>query len=123
MSQTTNFHPEIAALCAAIDAGHDAALVDLADAMEEAGDVRAAGVRSAGPASPSSEPGGWIWKRSLSCVGGMPTVQSEVLSQAIYDALTGGRVHRKGGRGRLPSRIYPSRSAAFVALAEALAAK
>lgn len=59
----TTMTPTIAALCAALDAGDDPVLPILADALEEAGDPRAAGLRRCVGRSPARMGGGlwWIW--------------------------------------------------------------
>jgi hypothetical protein len=85
---------DIASLCAAIDAGDAACLPILADALEEAGDPRAAGLRR------SKRPGcsvghysdyGWYYSYVVGC-GGIT-----------------------------PPTYYPTRHEAFLALAAALA--
>lgn len=85
---------DIAALCAAIDAGDDTAVSPLADAMEEAGDPRAAGLRLRHRSELKRSPKGtWYW---------LPP---------------------SWGSDWIPERLrygHPSRSAAFLALAEAL---
>lgn len=114
--------PDITALCAALDAGDDSALGPLADALEEAGDPRAAGMPPAIDAWRDTRPDwndgpdetrwGWWEECDDSHAGGW--AQYAILTRSEFAALPGqeSRPHWKG---------YPSRSAAYLALAEALA--
>jgi hypothetical protein len=124
---TTALTPDVLSLLAAIDDDDDSALPILADALEEAGDVRAEGVRwvtdlDVEPTS-VTPPQRWLWVR-----GDEQTVaRCDTLVPVIFDRLTGGeeRLLPRGIIGGLaarlvPDREYPSRSAAFMALAEAL---
>ena len=109
----------IAALRAAIDAGDDSALPILADAMEEAGEGRlAAGLRHVRDSCyrPYGSQGGWSWYytdpgESRRGPPGWPPLHG-------YEVDLWG-LARRWMWGWSPH--YPTRSAAFLALAEALA--
>ncbi len=100
----------VAVLRAVIDAGDDSALTALADALEETGDARAAGVRLIDGQKPDElyDESGWVWLSQPGCPTG--------LSQRVF----GGLVEDEEERRNDQERIYPTRSAAFLALAEAL---
>lgn len=111
---------DIAALCRAIDDGDDACLPILADALEEAGDARMLMVRAV---TTASDPWNWPAKprwfvgAEKGEVGWKPYpagLTGCTLSSEIFSRLRGGREIESG-------RVYPTRSAAFLALAEALA--
>jgi hypothetical protein len=103
------------ALLAAIDEGHDDCLPILADLLEEAGDARATyWMRQPNHAAPilhamTAEPR-WGWLKGCWANG------RAGLGESVYDLLAGWSEY--GGRG---GRYYPTRSAAYLALAEALA--
>ncbi len=114
---------DIDLLCRVIDAGDDTALPALADALEDAGDERAAGLRVLGDRWPL-EPwwnlagAGWRW------VGADPDDIQHVnwLPYDVFLALPPGhRFPAPDGVPGLGSMDYPSRSAAFLALAETAA--
>ncbi len=107
--------PHVVALCAAIDAGDDTALPALADALEEAG-KEAAGLRfaHANRKSPNGSlmrtgpycwPYCWFFARKRSWAGMHPDRHTIVIAPP-----------KKSGWG--PN--YPTRSAAYLALAAAL---
>lgn len=106
--------PDLAALCAAIDAGDDSALLPLTDLLEEIGDPRAAVLRGSLPhEQPLRGPNSWV-------------IESRFLPRRVWGRLGGG----SGVTNNLPEpdgghpggliRHYPTRSAAYLALAEAL---
>jgi len=115
---TATMTSDFLALCAAIDAGDDSALPALADWLEEAGDPRAAGLRRFAhrpaleiDAQPCRMAGLWAWHiLSDEYVG--------CLAREVFLRL------RKAGHGVQwagKRALYPTRSAAYLALAEALA--
>ncbi len=133
---------DAAALCAAIDAGDDTALAPLADALEEAGDGRAAGLRRLddpsilldnGAARPTSSASGWSWWLRVTQMD-VPQYRREIgwsiaivlgrhsLPPAVFDRLIGGEltVWDDVYGATHKSRTYLRRSAAYLALAEAL---
>ena len=105
---------DITALLAAIDAGDDSALLPLADALEEAGDARAAGVRRVGDRRPSPSRDGlcdsdWEWR--LSAIVPLSAERRDTLLLSHFDSLAGGRrSHYIGQAGR----AYPTLSAAYL---------
>lgn len=136
---TTTDH-DLVALCAAIDAGDDSALPVLADLLEERGDPRAVGLRRFAH-RPATDPecapdgrhesrcvpsgtknyrgDGVVWWRASP---GRPSSHSLVAD--VFDRLKGGttlghRHNRASCYGE--RRMYPTRSAALLALAAALA--
>lgn len=113
--------PHARGLLAALDAGDDGALLPLADMLEECGDPRAAGLRRhlagptcrAVPARVLLVPGKvmrWGWQHGYSTRHAVGADPWESLVRA------GGADYRWGDW-----LVYPSRSAALLALAEALA--
>lgn len=116
MTTTTDY----AALCAAIDAGDDGALLPLADWLEETGDPRAAGMRRAS----AFRAGHWLGLKDgpahWCSLGSNP--QRSGLDDEVFDRLAGGEVHVTEQRRyeQFRQRVYPSRSAAYLALEEAL---
>lgn len=138
---------DIAALCAAIDQGDDEALPALADAMEDAGDPRAAAIRRMTAHGPRWERDyrpakceadrtharrngrdGWGWlSDEYMTPGGVMSARVDV---AVYRRLAGRGCTpfaRHGGPDNVAflhsvrAKVYPTRSAAYLALAEALA--
>lgn len=104
-------------LCAALDRGDDTALVPLADYLEEMGDTRAAGLRLVGDRRPARAGVlGWVW---LEYDGGSATVPASILLRMPeHDKVL--TIWRSTIRSQIMQRGYPSRSVAFLALAEAL---
>jgi hypothetical protein len=97
----------VLALCSAIDAGDDSALPILADALEEAGDPRADGVRLvvAGRYEPARN-----WTEFDDEAGAIPAALfGRAIRLRLHRVWTGSTLH------------YDDRSAAYLALAEALA--
>lgn len=116
--------PHVAALLWAIDDGDDSALPILADALEEAGDARGQGLRgvSVDPffGGPNRRDGaeGWFFARGAGLLAGHcePTFDRLAGELVEMDTLAkDGSAHE-----RHPCRRYPTRSAAFLALAQAL---
>lgn len=124
--------PHIAALLAAIDEGDDEVLPILADALEEVGDGRAAGLRdnrltTAGQplhvrkgyrGSTGYQPaGGWQWYGMLVLVptwaGDLDDRWRHVLPASLLERL-------QDQKSRDLFARHPTRSAAFLALAAAL---
>ena len=109
--------PHIAAMCRQVDDGDDGVLPILADALEEVGDQRLAGLRlalqrqkspSVGAAiPPDPPPAAWEpvshWH---------PEYEPGVLRLEVFARL--------GGEESMGYKWYPTRSAAFLALAQAL---
>src|SRR5438045_204131 len=105
-------------LLAAIDEGDDSALAALADRLEELGDPRMLGVRHIAEVKSAS-----VYSRFKVC--DVPNADAYfvdprrlgyytgLLAEGTYDRLRGGQRFSYGHR-------YSSRSAAFLALAEAL---
>jgi len=111
-------------LLAALDAGDDSVLPVLADLLEEQGDRRAAGLRRL-PAAPSGLPGRQahfvkLTARMEEIRAADATAWTQALRPDLFTALTGA-THCTCGKGT-EWADFPSRSAAFLALAEALAA-
>lgn len=134
--------PDMSAMCLAIDDGDDSALPDLADALEEAGDKRAEGLRRICPDSrfrclawparfvfhgPSRRwSWGWIDGSHPPHGADASTFFRSQLAESIYRRLLG----RSASHTFAPSasaytasraKVYPTRSAAYLALAAALA--
>ncbi len=117
-------HPDLPAILAAVDAGDDGVLPILADLLEEMGDRRAAGLRASqvGDAlcpvdlvrHDTGHRWGWLTDDEGSAGGAF-------LAPGVFARLRGGKAYRESKRW-LASRGYPTRSAAYLALAEALAA-
>lgn len=121
----------IAALCAAIDAGDDGALPILADALEGAGDPRAAGLRrimAFGRLLAPRRLGGnvsaehrWHWREML----GEPILPHDLRRDHWQGAWCAG-LHAANdyfavtGRRRENRLYYPTRIAAYLALAAAM---
>jgi hypothetical protein len=102
----------VLALCSAIDAGDDSALPILADALEEAGDPRADGVRLvvAGRYEPARNGVGCYWTEFDDEAGAIPAALfGRAIRLRLHRVWTGSTLH------------YDDRSAAYLALAEALA--
>ena len=103
----------IALLSAAIDAGDESALTTLADLLEEAGDGRAAGLRMVGDRRPASAPegctpsGNWWWEQR-----DRPSLPNHITP---HESLRFSRRSTWAG-----DHCFTSRSAALLALAEAL---
>lgn len=128
MVETTN--RDITVLCAAIDAGDESALLPLADVLEEAGE-------GGGYGSPCGRPWALRWMRRgyyrpmrsndefATRYGWMEVPETEIAcgqQGTLHPGLTSrlqGCVVETGSRGELVY-VYPTRSAAFLALAEAL---
>jgi hypothetical protein len=124
---------DLAAMLGALDAGDDSVLPYLADLLEEAQDFRAAGVRSVAEWALLAPPGcpcrpapirgvlggafdGWRWQRQNSYTSHRP----DVLANDIFDALPDpDRWYPHGGTWSAQAG-YPTRSGAYLALAEAL---
>lgn len=111
----------IAALCAAVDAGDDAVLPILADALEEAGDGRAAKLRLAPhlyrPLAVWRGEHEWAWVCGSEGLGGCWSGET---GRTLFRRLKGGRLIPRGGAYRRAERVYPTRSAAYLALSLAL---
>ena len=110
---------DIAALCAAIDQGDDVAQLPLADALEEQGDDRATGLRPspewyAMPGAPERIHGMWGW-----CLGGGhdPAEYPSWVPSQLFRRIAG-RPHI--GAYGAQWVLFPSRSAAYLALAAAM---
>jgi hypothetical protein len=109
---------DIEALCCAIDTGDDTCLPILADAMEEAGDARTRGMRSVCVVHPAKQPlllcGWWCWEKQ--------NPRRDFLFHHLiardFDRLP---PREAVGRKGATAMAYATRSAAFLALAEALA--
>lgn len=111
--------PPFPGLLAALDGGDDSALLPLADALEEAGDPRAAGLRFIGfPDGPRPDEAyrnsGYVWW--VFHVSRVPCPAT--VSRVTFDRLRGGDETRRND----DQRIYDHRSRALLALAEALTA-
>lgn len=103
-------------LLAAIDEGDDIALPILADWLEEAGDARAGHVREEGELNPPrQQEGGAVYLRSAV----EPSRAGGWLPHSFFPRLAGG-VLLAPSPGQPERRLYPTRSAALLALAEAL---
>lgn len=102
-----------AALCAALDAGDDTALPILADALEEADSPLSAGLRAIPPdARPlHSLDRTWRWFSA-----GWWEDDRSTVAEAVFNRLP-------AGSPGATWRDYPTRSAAFLAIAEALTAQ
>ncbi len=112
---------DIAHLMAAIDAGDDTALPALADALEEAGSPMAEGLREAvttAAVSPAG-PAPYSW-HALASVARGRTVGERLLATLPEDWHD--RMRARHGNVANWSG-YPTRSAAYLALAEALTPK
>jgi hypothetical protein len=112
---------DLAALRAAIDAGDDSALLPLADALEEMSDPRAAGLRT--NHRPLQCDGHVRWEGTGLTVLG--DYDGPYLPRALIDAMGAGTLCPDGASAADPAawwhwREFSSRSAAFLALAEAL---
>lgn len=113
----------IAALCAAIDAGDDTALGPLADALEEQGDPRAAGLRVvAGRGKrPAYQWGGrcrWYAAQAPAYPAPEASLSPWAVSVAAFRRLAGGEAPPDTERGWVE---YGSPLSAYLALAAALA--
>lgn len=115
---------DMAALCAVIDAGDDSALPILADLLEETGDPRAAGLRRLGRLRRKATPYRVAETRSsdAGCWGWGPTSHPDAVRHGYAVPI---RVFRRLttslGWGSRTYRAHSSRSAAYLALAAALA--
>lgn len=111
----TTLDDTIRGLCAALDAGDDRVLPILADALEDAGDGRAAGLRGDLPRPVLSTGHGrayWVWwRRDAPC-----RPNQGVIRVATFFHLRG-MVRWNFGAGWA---YYDTRSAAYLALAAAL---
>jgi hypothetical protein len=107
---------DIAALMQAIDDGDDSALPILADALDEAGDPRAAGLRRI-PwiALPLCSVQGWTWEKIRPRRAQLP----HHLPESWFFRLKGGG-RTKAPWGLSAPKTYPTRSSAYLALAAAL---
>lgn len=114
----TTLTPDIRTLCAAIDAGDDTALLALADAMEEGGDGRMVGVRKAILCGYVPMIYSWCREGNYPTYTGFTPSPGSIVPAKVWDRLTGWR-----SRNGSLTACYYSRSAAFLALAEALASK
>ena len=107
---------DIAMLCRVIDAGDDSALAPLADALEEAGDARAAGLRRTEKHLPRPYgPRYWCWLAASGCerVNAQPD-DADVLDDDLFARL-------RDVWSPVPHHaVYDTRSEALLALAEAL---
>jgi hypothetical protein len=129
----TALEQSIAGLCAAIDAGDDSVLPILADALEDAGDPRADGLRLVGDRQPERntwianidadaplQEGSplWLWRRTrpLRARAGHP----ERLAPRLFERLPHPASNYVAQLGRDHVRPYPTRSAAYLALGAAL---
>ena len=108
---------DIATLCAAIDQGDDTALMPLADALEEAGDTRAAGLRTIGDERPCKWASAWEeydWTESTRFP--RPLIEKMTRATGLLRAF-----FHENAAGRFLIARFATRSTAFLALAEALA--
>ena len=122
----TTMTTEITHLLAALDAGDDSVLPILADALEEAGDPRAAGLRRVGDRRPWAlwDRWRWLWGALDAGLGAPVTPESlaAVLEKPIWDRLQGDRPGPEQGWSDSARFVeYDTASAALLALAEALA--
>lgn len=109
---------DIDALCAAIDAGDDSALPILADALEEAGDARHAGLRRV-PLTPRKEcDGRYVWWADHRGTDWDTRIVRDAIPRAVWERLEGGEETCRNHSP--PGMSFPTRSAAYLALAEAL---
>ena len=127
MTTTTE---DITRLCAAIDGGDDSALPILADALEEAGDPRAPGLRRAVGRCPKKitpeigaecdEEFGWAgWHRGPNRPHLVEPAQLRAVSRVA--ARYGGMMADRGMLNHpIRTVVFRLRSAAFLALAEAI---
>jgi hypothetical protein len=104
--------PHILGLCAEIDEGRDELLPVLADTLDDLGDPRAEGLRLIEEQEPDEihpdyQPG-WLWLSKPGCPTGLPA--------SVFERLRGDDETRRNDT----ERIYPSRHAAILALAQAL---
>lgn len=116
---------DIAALRAALDAGDDGVLPVLADALEEAGDARAAGLRRIGDRRPLdtwdpmdtwARRHGWLLENCPGVCFGKHTAPAQLPAKVFR------RMLRRTAKIVSPrvDYYYPTRSAAYLALATAL---
>lgn len=112
--------PDIAAMYAAIDDGDDGTLPIMADALEEAGDVRAAGVRILLCAGyqPYKRANSWCWHNAEAVVSEPWLTGASILPFDIYRRLRGGNRSTLNGHEYMAG--YPKMSDAYLALAEAM---
>ena len=121
--------PDALALLVAIDAGEDDCLPILADLLEEMGDPRATGLRRlrdakepdgceqiAPFAGADSSPYGWT--RHGAAVSDAARHWPHAIRISVFERIQGGSERRHQS---IAEKRFPSRSAAFLALAEALA--
>ncbi len=116
---------DIRNLCAAIDAGDDSAILPLADALEEAGDVRAAGLRqfASSGRKPSDGWGNGSRSRWYLCngVSEMHSQKYHAIAAPVYRRVEVGETWARSGHVIAGEYLeWDSRSAAILALAEAL---
>ena len=126
---TETMTPDIIALCAALDAGDNSVLPILADALEEAGDARADGIRLCVDRQPYR-----VFARSgrgMEVIALWQWVEysrhdefragSSVPAAAFKNLKDGKSMNAQVTRKRVSKRLgYPTRSAAYLALATAL---
>lgn len=105
---------DITALRAAIDQGDDTVLPFLADALEDAGDPRTAGLRRALRLGFKPEAGWGHWRVSRNA---RPKRAQGRVSYEEFARLREGDLHTVGAA---MWREFPTRSAAYLALADAL---
>ncbi len=122
----TTIH-DIAALCAAIDDGDDSALPILADALEEAGDPRAGGLRKCPPLFRWDMDGMFGWWYLPFLVENYPedrfgwSEHSVTAEQAEALRLAGHPPYQATTGETTCVRCWRTYSAAYLALAEVLA--
>ena len=116
---TATMTPDILSLCAAIDAGDETALVALADALEEAGDPMAAWLRVV--IADRYEPAIFSDTHKIAFWLRVPDDPPGTLERSYLDFAIFHRLPRRGAKYVTDQYIGYSLSAAYIALAEALA--
>lgn len=110
----------IRGLCARIDGGDDEVLPILADALADAGDVREAGLRESLRRGHNPRPIA-IANLILGVVETWHEWDATLVARALLDRLEGGNTCWLADNYDGRSEAYPTRSAAYLALAFALA--